>query len=149
MVTFNHSNAVFKHLVPNRTYKCHALCNLVPNAWKQYRMVDQNTVVTSLNAFEWLNQKTVPLNPFARHSNSYLTFNHSHGMCMTLEWHPNGIRGKNSNCPNRNVLWKLLHTSHLKLWPMCNSAANKYYSSASHHEQKNKKTNGQIFGGHN
>ena len=28
--------------------------------------------------------------------------------------------------------------------PLVNSTANKYYSSASHHEQKNKKTTGQI-----
>ena len=49
------------------------------------RMVGQNAVLTSWNAFEWLSLESVSLNPFAWHSNSYLTFNHSHGMCMTLE----------------------------------------------------------------
>ena len=28
----------------------------------------------------------------------YLTFNHSHGMNMTLECHTNNISGENSNC---------------------------------------------------
>ena len=40
---------------------------------------------------------------------SYLTFNHSHGMKMTLEWHANDIGKKNLNCPIRKVLQKLLH----------------------------------------
>ena len=44
------------------------------------RMVGQNAVVTSWNAFERFSQESVSLNPFARHSNSYLTFNHSHSM---------------------------------------------------------------------
>ena len=44
------------------------------------RMVGQKTVVTSQNASEWLSQESVSLNPFAWHSNSHLTFNHSHGI---------------------------------------------------------------------
>ena len=44
------------------------------------RMVGQNTVLTSWNALERLSQKSISLNPFAWHSNSYMTFNHSHGM---------------------------------------------------------------------
>ena len=58
------------------------------------RVVGQNIVLTSYYAFEWLSQESVSLHPFAWHSNSYLTFNHSHGMKMTLEWHANGISGK-------------------------------------------------------
>ena len=49
--------------------------------------VGQNAVLT---AFEWRNQESISLNPFAWHSNSYLTFNHSHGVQMTLELHVNG-----------------------------------------------------------
>ena len=49
------------------------------------RMVGQNAVLTNLNALERLSQKSVSLNPFAWHLNSYLTFNHSHGMYMALE----------------------------------------------------------------
>ena len=66
-------------------------------------MIGQNAVLTSWNAFEWLNQESFSLNPLAWHSNSYLTFNHSHDMLITLEWHANGISSKNSNCPIRNV----------------------------------------------
>ena len=54
-----------------------------------------HTLVYSL---ERLSQKSVSLNPFVWHSNSYLMFNHSHGMYMALEWHTNGVRGENSNC---------------------------------------------------
>ena len=50
---------------------------------------------------EWLSQGIVSLNPFVRHSNFYLTLNHSHGMDMMLEWHTNGISEKNSNCSIR------------------------------------------------
>ena len=46
----------------------------------EVRMLGQNAVLTSLNAFEWLSQESVSLNPSAWHLNSYLTFNHSHGM---------------------------------------------------------------------
>ena len=35
---------------------------------------------------------------FVRHSNSYLMFDHPHGMYMALEWNTNGRSGKNSNC---------------------------------------------------
>ena len=44
------------------------------------RMVGQNAVLTSQNAFEWLSQESVSFDLFAWHSNSHLTFNHSHGM---------------------------------------------------------------------
>ena len=47
---------------------------------KGIRMVGQNAIQTSKNAFEWLSQESVSLNPFAQHSDSYLTFNHSHGI---------------------------------------------------------------------
>ena len=67
------------------------------------RMVSQKVVLTSKNAFEWLSQKSISLNLFAWHSNSCSTFNHSHGMQMTLEWYANGIGGKNPNCPIQNV----------------------------------------------
>ena len=67
------------------------------------QMVGQNAALTSWNAFEGLSQESVFLSTFAWHSNSYLTFNHSHGMSMTLEWHANGISGKNSDRPIRNV----------------------------------------------
>ena len=66
-------------------------------------MFGQNAVLTSQNAFEWLSQESVSFNPLAWHSNSYLAFNHSHGIYMTLEWPANGISGKNSNCLIRNV----------------------------------------------
>ena len=64
-------------------------------------MIGQNVILTSQNAFEWLSQESISLNPFAWHSNSYLTFNHSHGMCMTLEWHAKGQghNQENSNYP--------------------------------------------------
>ena len=55
--------------------------------------VDQNAVLTNKNA-----EKSISFNPFVWHANSYLMFNHSHGIYMTLEWNTNGIRGKNSNC---------------------------------------------------
>ena len=54
-------------------------------------MVGQNVVLTSQNALEWLSQESVFLNWCAWHSNSYLTFNHSYGMYMTLEQHVNVI----------------------------------------------------------
>ena len=60
--------------------------------------VGQNAVLTSWNALEQLNQKSVSLNPFVWHSNSYLMFNHLYGICMALEWHTNGISKKNLNC---------------------------------------------------
>ena len=63
------------------------------------RMVGQNAVLTSLNELERLSQESVSLNPFAWQSNSYLTFDHSHGMYMTLEWQANGISGKNRIVP--------------------------------------------------
>ena len=63
------------------------------------QMVCHNAVLTSYNAFEWLSQESVSLNLFSWHSNSYLTFNHLHGMEMTLEWNANGISGKTSCCP--------------------------------------------------
>ena len=44
------------------------------------RMVGQNAILTSQNAFEWLSQKTISFNLFAWHSNSYLAFDHLHGM---------------------------------------------------------------------
>ena len=44
------------------------------------QMVDHNAVLTSYNVFEWLSQESVSLNLFSLHSNSYLTFNLSHGM---------------------------------------------------------------------
>ena len=59
--------------------------------------VGQDAVLTSKNALEWLRQKSFSLNPFVWHSNSYLMFNHSHGMYMASGWHNNGISGKNSN----------------------------------------------------
>ena len=68
------------------------------------RVVGQNAGLSSLNALEWQSQESVSLSPFAWHSNSYLTFNHSHRMYMTLEWHANGMSGKNSNCPIRMML---------------------------------------------
>ena len=58
------------------------------------RIFGQNAVLTSWNALERLSQKSVSLNPFPQHSNSYLTFNHLHGMYMTLEWHTHGISRK-------------------------------------------------------
>ena len=60
--------------------------------------VGQNAIVTSQNALEWLGQKSVSLNPFGWHSNSYLIFNHLHVMYIALEWHANRVSGKNSNC---------------------------------------------------
>ena len=59
-------------------------------------------VLTSQNGLERLSQESVSPNPFAWHSNSYLTFNHSHGMYMTSEWNANSISRK--NCPIRKVL---------------------------------------------
>ena len=53
------------------------------------RMFSQNTVLFSQNVLERLSQKSVSLNPLAWHVNSYLTFNHSHDMYITLEWHAN------------------------------------------------------------
>ena len=53
------------------------------------RMFGQNTVLFSQNVLERLSQKSVSLNPFPWHVNSYLTFNHSHDMYITLEWHAN------------------------------------------------------------
>ena len=47
--------------------------------------VGQNAVLTSQNALEQLSHKSVSLNLFVWHSNSYLTFNLSHGMYMGLE----------------------------------------------------------------
>ena len=73
------------------------------------RMVSQNTIPTSQNALERLSQKSIYLNPFAWHSISYMTFNHSHGMYMTLEWHANRKSWKHSNCSIRKLLQKLLH----------------------------------------
>ena len=73
------------------------------------RMVSQNTIPTSQNALERLSQKSIYLNPFAWHSTSYMTFNHSHGMYMTLEWHANRKSWKHSNCSIRKLLQKLLH----------------------------------------
>ena len=64
----------------------------------------RNAVLTSYNALEWLSQKSVSLNLFAWHSSSYMTFNHSHGMYMMLEWHANRISWKHSNCSIRKVL---------------------------------------------
>ena len=78
-------------------------------------MDGQNTVLTGWNAFEWLNQESASLNPIAWHSNFYTTFNHSHGMHMTLEWHANGISGRNSNCPIRKVLHRNCHINFLAL----------------------------------
>ena len=57
-------------------------------------MVGQNAALTSQNAFERLSQKIDSLDPFAWHSNSILTFNHSHGMYMASEWHNNSKSGK-------------------------------------------------------
>ena len=60
--------------------------------------VGQNAVLTSQNALEWLSQKSVSLDLFVWHSNSYLMFNLSHGMYMALECHTNERSRKNSNC---------------------------------------------------
>ena len=54
-------------------------------------MVGQNAVLTSQNALERLSQQSFYLNLFVSHSNSYLTFNHSHDMYMTLDWYAHGI----------------------------------------------------------
>ena len=55
-------------------------CTIWHQTLNGVRMVGQNAVLTSYNAFEWLSQESVSLNAFAWHPNSYLTFNHSHGM---------------------------------------------------------------------
>ena len=68
------------------------------------RMFGKNAVLTSWNALERLSQKSVSLKPFPWHSNSYLTFNHLHGMFMTLKWHAHGISWKHSNCSIQKLL---------------------------------------------
>ena len=60
------------------------------------QMVGQNAVLTSKNALKWLSQESASVNPFVWHSNSYLIFNHLHGMYM-LEWHVEGISWKHLN----------------------------------------------------
>ena len=70
--------------------------------------------------FERLSQKSVSLNPLVWHSNSYLTFNHSHGMQMTLGWHTNGISVKKFELFRSMKLKLEQEYSHLKLWSMCN-----------------------------
>ena len=67
-------------------------------------MVGQNAVLTSQNALERVIQQNVSVNPVAWHSNSYVTFNHSHGKYMKLEWHATGISWKHSNCSIQKVL---------------------------------------------
>ena len=59
-------------------------------------LVGRNAVLTSKNTLERVSQESISLNPFVWHWNSYLTFNHSHDIYMTIEWHTNGISGKNS-----------------------------------------------------
>ena len=54
---------------------CCAIC--YQTLKNRVQMVGQNAVLTSYNAFESLSQESVSVNPFAWHSNSYLTFNHS------------------------------------------------------------------------
>ena len=61
-------------------------------------MVRQNTVLTSQNALEQLSQKSNSPYLFVQHSNSYLMFDHWHGMYMALEWHTNRVSKKNLNC---------------------------------------------------
>ena len=46
------------------------------------QMVGPNAVITSYNAFQWLSQESVSLNPFAWHLNSYLIFNRK-----ASKWH--------------------------------------------------------------
>ena len=62
-------------------------------------MAGQNAVLTSQNALKRLSQKSVCLNPFAWHSNSYFTFNHWHSMYLTLECHASSMSQRHSNCP--------------------------------------------------
>ena len=72
--------------------------------------VGQNTVLTSYNALQRLSQKSVSLNPFWWHSNSYLMFKHSYGMYMALERHTNGRSRKNSNCSIATKIATLIAT---------------------------------------
>ena len=44
-------------------------------------MVGQNAILTSSNMFEWLSQESVSLNPFAWHSNYYLTIRMACAQC--------------------------------------------------------------------
>ena len=53
------------------------------------------------------------------------------------------ITCKKSNISSQDEILPRLADPELKLSPW-NSTANKYYSSAGHHEQKNKKITGQI-----
>ena len=45
-------------------------------------MVGQNAILTSSNMFEWLSQESVSLNPFAWHSNYYLTIRMACAQCQ-------------------------------------------------------------------
>ena len=60
------------------------LKNIVP-------AVGQNAVPTSQNALKWLSQE------FVWCSDSYLMFNQSNGIYITLKWHSNRIDRKNIN----------------------------------------------------
>ena len=91
------------------------------------RMVGQNAVLTSSNAFEWLSQESVSFNLFAWHSNSYLTFRMTWMTCKR-------ISRKHSNCiiccKNYYIRFSKFEVkvklkfeeqySHQKLWSMCN-----------------------------
>ena len=66
--------------------------------------VGQNAVLTSWNVLERLRQIFLSLNLFVWFSNTYLMFDQSHGIRMTLECHTNEIFGKSSNSSIRRVL---------------------------------------------
>ena len=76
---------------------------------KLYVMRRDGLLKRCSNALKRLSHKGVSLNPFAWHSNFYVTFNHLHGMYMRLEWLANEISWKHSNCSIRKVLEKPLH----------------------------------------
>ena len=76
----------FKSFMKSHMMCCAILDQMPKNG---IQMVSQNAVLTSYNAFEWITQESVFLNPISCYSNSYLTFNHLRGMYIALERHEN------------------------------------------------------------
>ena len=87
----------------------HILHNLLPTLKNGILMVGQNAVLTSEKALEQLIQQGVSLSLFLWHLDSYLTFDHLHGMYMGLEWHTNVVTRENSNCSIQKMLLKKLN----------------------------------------
>ena len=96
-------------------YICGTLHNLLPTLKNGILMVGQNAVLTSEKALEQLIQQGVSLNLFLWHLNSYLTFDHLHGVYMGLEWHTNVVSRENSNCSIRKTLLKKLLNKFLSI----------------------------------